>query len=145
MLGLLLAEASASALGWVDPQGVHVIESSFFKYEGLISTTEMHIVHGGTGSALHLIRVPEVSWKCGQDNQRRATYAARSWPPFVSDLGEAARSFRAACAHLSRKPLIRVSPHADSKSFGSAFPKLEPVRFETPQIQLLGLSPLSEK
>ena len=42
-------------------EGVHVIESSFFKYEGLVATNDMHIVHGGTGTALHVIRVPEAS------------------------------------------------------------------------------------
>jgi len=78
-------------------EGVHVIESSFFKYEGLISTNEMHIVHGGTGSALHLIRVPE-------GNVAKITNEGR---PMLLGAGH----------HL----------------------------FETPQIQLLGLSPLSEK
>mmetsp|Transcript_27421 Transcript_27421/g.63352 ORF Transcript_27421/g.63352 Transcript_27421/m.63352 type:complete len:454 (+) Transcript_27421:116-1477(+) len=39
-------------------EGVHAIESAFFKYEGLVSTLERHIVHGGAGIALHLLKVP---------------------------------------------------------------------------------------
>mmetsp|Transcript_75531 Transcript_75531/g.179428 ORF Transcript_75531/g.179428 Transcript_75531/m.179428 type:complete len:471 (+) Transcript_75531:66-1478(+) len=78
-------------------EGVHVIESSFFKYEGLISTNDMHIVHGGTGSALHLIRVPEGS-------------------------------------------VAKISQEGRPMLLGSGYHL-----FETPQIQLLGVTPLSEK
>mmetsp|Transcript_17783 Transcript_17783/g.41436 ORF Transcript_17783/g.41436 Transcript_17783/m.41436 type:complete len:456 (+) Transcript_17783:85-1452(+) len=39
-------------------EGVHGIESSFFRYEGLVSMMERHITHGGAGTAIHVLKVP---------------------------------------------------------------------------------------